>query len=498
LKKINWQRIKHEIAALFARALLRVMEQVHLLLHGRNRKGEQQRAGSTLTVWLAAALLTIMTLLAFCIPLRPTYSELELRDLAAFPSPTVETVLDGTFFSDISTWFADTFPFREQFVALSSRIESLHGFQSAMIHGDVETGDDIPTVPAVTDGSDASGTSQAPTDSSAPADPDASTGTTSEAPLPELPDLDDDATIEKTGALLQIDDAAYEYYNFKSDVATAYIQTIERAASKLAGKAKVYDLIAPSSIDICVPEKVRSELNTSSQKDALDYFYSSFSSRVTGINVYATLLEHSAAGEYLYFRTDHHWTALAAYYAYCQFADVAGCPKADLETDFTMHTFDGFLGSFYRDTNSSAMRSNPDTVYAYEPVDTNTINIHWPDGTATDYNIITDVSTWSASSKYSSAFIGGDEPYSMIENPNISDGSSILLVKESYGNCFAPFLVESYQYVYIADYRHYSKAESGTLADLVEREGIQNVLFLNTISSTRSSSLVTQLATFVG
>ena len=116
----------------------------------------------------------------------------------------------------------------------------------------------------------------------------------------------------------------------------------------------------------------------------------------------------------------------------------------------------------------------------------------------TPYTIITDVSTWGASSKYASGFIGGDNPLSVIENPNITDGSSIVLVKESYGNCFAPFLAESYQYVYVVDFRYYNDTQSGTLIDLVREKGIDDVLFLNSISTTRSEGLIGQLARFVG
>ena len=55
-----------------------------------------------------------------------------------------------------------------------------------------------------------------------------------------------------------------------------------------------------------------------------------------------------------------------------------------------------------------------------------------------NYNIITDVSDWNKSSKYS-AFIGGDNPYSQIHNPERTDGSSCVVIKESFGNAFVPF-----------------------------------------------------------
>ncbi|MCD7919548.1 MAG: hypothetical protein LUG45_05645 [Clostridiales bacterium] len=494
----------------------------------------KRQGGAHLTVWLAGIFLTVMTLLAFCIPLRPIYSELEQRNLATFPTPTVSTVLNGAFFTDVSAWFSDTFPLRERFTKLNNAMQSGFGIQSTQIHGTVQQGDEIPTV---SDGSSSgNGSSGAiaeeaqsstvqpeqsevssamepeQSDVSSAAEPEQTADSSQTAPeqqpdsatQPEeeesvtIPELDPDAKVETLGALLVIDDAAYEYYNFSTDRAKEYLSGINRAAEQLDGVANVYSMIVPSSMDICVPESVRSGINTSDQSRAIDYFYSSMNDSVTTVNVFDILLTHSAEGEYVYYRTDHHWTALGAYYAYCEFASAAGRPVADLEDDFEEHVFDGYLGSFYRETNSSAMKANPDTVYAYEPVDTNAITIHWQDSTVSDYSIITDVSDWAAISKYASAFIGGDNPYSVIENPNITDGSSILLVKESYGNCFAPFLVESYQYVYVVDFRYYSDTESGTLLDLVEEQEIQDVLFLNTISTTRADNLIQLLRQFIG
>ena len=468
-------------------------------LFGRGKDPEQKkRGGAHLTVWLAGIFLAAMAVIAFCVPLRPSYSEMEQRSLAAFPTPTVATVLNGAFFSDVGTWFSDTFPMREGLTKLSNAMQRCYGVQSTQIYGTVQQGDEIPTQSDAAASED-DGADPTPAEEQTPSEQPSDSAVQSEEKQDvTIPELDPDAKVETLGALLLIDDAAYEYYNFSSERAEDYIGGINRAAERLESIASVYSTIVPNSMDICVPESVRSGINTSDQSQAIEYFYSSMDDAVTTVNVFDTLLSHSAQGEYLYYRTDHHWTALGAYYAYCEFAAAAGRPVADLETDFEEHDFGDYLGSFYRETISSAMEKNPDTVYAYEPVDTNAITIHWEDGTVWDYTVISDVTDWSVTNKYASAFIGGDNPYSVIENPNIQDGSSILLVKESYGNCFAPFLVESYQYVYVVDFRYYSDTESGTLLELVQSQNIQDVLFLNTISTTRAENLIAQLRQFIG
>jgi hypothetical protein len=62
--------------------------------------------------------------------LRPNYSESEKRELTKFPTFTVSTFLSGEYTEQISTWFADTFPFREGLIALNDTVTSLKGFGS--------------------------------------------------------------------------------------------------------------------------------------------------------------------------------------------------------------------------------------------------------------------------------------------------------------------------------------------------------------------------------
>lgn len=162
-------------------------------------------------------------------------------------------------------------------------------------------------------------------------------------------------------------------------------------------------------------------------------------------------------------RTDHHWTALGAYYAYQDYCRARGTEPADLEKDFTAVEYPGFLGSFYSDSGKNAALAGGDTVTAYKPNDTNSLRFTASDGSSVQWMVVSDVSTWNASSKYS-CFIGGDNPWTVIENPNKTDGSTCIVVKESFGNAFVPFLVPDYQKVYVVDYRYISKVKSEKLA----------------------------------
>ena len=75
------------------------------------------------------------------------------------------------------------------------------------------------------------------------------------------------------------------------------------------------------------------------------------------------------------------------------------------------------------------------------------------------------------------------------------DGSSVLLVKESFGNALAPFLVDSFEYVYIVDYRYYTQM---TLSQLVTEKQIGTVLFVNNLVATSASARVNELLRFIG
>ncbi|MCD7734822.1 MAG: hypothetical protein LUH48_06820 [Clostridiales bacterium] len=472
--------------------------------------------------------LAVLTVLAMIYPLRPTYSEQERRNLTEFPEFSLSALADGSYFDDISTWFADTFPLRDTFLTLQNSVERLYGIQTHTITGEVTQGDEIPEVISSdsTGDEDSSGETALTTDdtqvdepeetetpdsdtpsedSEETADPgdaeaisndetDAATGEDEEELV--VPELDDDAEVEKLSAVLTIDNAGYEYYNFVLSYADEYTAAINSAAEQLEGISNVYSIIVPNSMGICVPEDVQEYANTSDQEAAIEYMNSCLSDQVTAIPVYHTLLKHYLEGEYLYFRTDHHWTALGAYRAYEKFAEAAGFTATPLE-DYTEHVYEGFLGTFYSDTNSEAMAETPDTVYAYEAPSTNNIHITNSEMTNWLYLVIANVDNSSAANKYGT-FIGGDNAYSYIENPNLDDGSAIMLIKESYGNAFAPFLIENYQYVYIIDYRYISQVDSRGIKEMCEDLNIQDVLFLNTISTTRAENLIQKLAAFVG
>lgn len=431
-----------------------------------------------IAVWIAAAVLAVLPVF------RQSYSEIEKRELKKLPKFSFSALVSGNYFDEIGIWFSDTFPFRDDFVALNTRITNTFGINTVQVHGEVEQSDEIPDI-----------TNSEPTqasDESVSSDTGAQEVVSSEevVVIPETPQ----PAVEQLGAMLIIDNAAYEYYNFNQATADAYVSTVNRAAAILDGKSRVYDMIIPTSMAITLPENFNGSTNSSDQKKAIDYMYSLMSPNVSKVDVYTSLLSHK--NEYIYFRTDHHWTALGAYYAYRELMGAKGAVPAELSA-FNEYRFDGYLGSFYAESGQKPSLGNtPDYVMAYEPRQTQYIHTYTKTGEI-DYHIVSDGNKLSAANKYLS-FVCGDHPFGIMTNPEINDGSSCLVIKESFGNAMVAYLTQNYQTVYVVDYRYINQVFPGTLRQFVDERGVQDVMFVNNISATRNSSLVNAMSAFVG
>ncbi|MBR5336681.1 MAG: hypothetical protein IK152_01725 [Lachnospiraceae bacterium] len=420
--------------------------------------------------------LALGAVIALIIPLHPTTSEIEKRDLAKFPSFSLTSFLDGTYFKDIDTWYSDTFPFRESLISANSALQSFNGIGSVQIHGTVKKGDEIPTdnegkiatlqeLPSVEESSSAEATTTTPS--------------SSEEENVNLP-------TQKLGPVFVAGNAGYELYSFGKEMSEQYAAVINYAADELDGIADVYDIIIPNSTGVVLPENIRKDIGTSDQKEAMSYIFSVMSSKVKKVNIYDVLKEHK--NEYIYFRTDHHWTQLGAYYAYTEYCKARGLTAKPIDF-YEKQEYPGFLGSFYADSGKAPeLAATPDTVEAYCPKATNDMVYVDKNGNEVKWNIVSDVSGWGTSTKYS-AFIGGDNPLVKIKNPELSDGSACVVIKESYGNAFVPFLVDHYENVYVLDYRYYK----GKLKDFVTENKVKDVIYINNIMATGTSLRINDL-----
>ena len=293
----------------------------------------------------------------------------------------------------------------------------------------------------------------------------------------------------QSGGVYVVGSAGYEMYNYVGSLAEKYQSTVNAVADSLSGVSQVYAMAIPLSSGITLPDELFSDIPGSDQAQAEKDILAGMGQNVKTIPLHDVMMSHRT--EYIYFRTDHHWTALGAYYAYVQFCTAKGITPHNL-SDYEVSQFPGFLGSFYNDGGKpDAMKNDPDTVNAYHPVSA-TASMKYGDNensTLTGGQVIFDESTASASLKYGT-FIMGDNPFTVIENPEVSNGESCIVVKESFGNAFVPFLVDHYQTVYVVDYRYYS----GSVTQLARDKGVKDVLFVNNLSAIHGSYQMGKLA----
>ena len=190
----------------------------------------------------------------------------------------------------------------------------------------------------------------------------------------------------------------------------------------------------------------------------------------------------------LYYKTDHHWTTDGAYIAYRKFAETMKWD--DRNTSYhRIPVSDSFSGTM---TASSGFRmSEKEPIYVYLPEESSE--------SAEKYTVNYVKEAEKTASLYCSeklnqrnqyeVFLGGNHPLVKICTTS-ETGRTLLVVKDSYANCFLPFLVEHYDKILVVDPRYYSDSLSG----LVNSEQVTDVLYLyNANTLAQDSSLVTVL-----
>jgi len=249
----------------------------------------------------------------------------------------------------------------------------------------------------------------------------------------------------------------------------------------------MYIVVAPQSGGVMLDSSILESFGASNENDAINYVDSLLNPGIHEVNPYPNLKAHNA--EYIYFRTDHHWTALGAYYAYQSFCVEKGMAYHDLDYYETVE-YPDFIGTLYSKSNKSAvLAENPDTVIGYIPKGTNRMHLRDTSGAEYDWDIVCDASQYSSNNKYL-AFGAGDNPFSCAHNPEITDGSACMVIKDSYGNAFIPFLIDHYEYVYWVDFR----STTNTISQMVEDYGVQDVIYCLSIYNGASSGACGLLA----
>lgn len=249
------------------------------------------------------------------------------------------------------------------------------------------------------------------------------------------------------------------------------------AINKFAGDndVPVYMMLVPTSAEF-YKNRLPSYYPNLDQRQFIDYVYKELDNSVTGIDVYPELSANSS--EYIYYRTDHHWTGYGAYIAYAAAARQMGYTPLSFSEYDIEHASSEFKGTFY----SKTLRNNipDDTMDFYHksfgelPV---RVEITKNFGVEPEvYDSMYFREYLDVKDKYAS-FLGPNSPIVTIKTNN--GGGKLLIIKDSYAHCYAPFLTENYSEITLLDMR-YIQMSYKSIIDVSEYD---QVLFLYNVSS---------------
>lgn len=166
------------------------------------------------------------------------------------------------------------------------------------------------------------------------------------------------------------------------------------------------------------------------------------------------------AGEPVFYRTDHHWTTLGAFYGANAVLEAMGKEPLS-QGDFIPETVtEDFNGTLY--STSGVHWLTPDTMEFW--VEDAGLGItSWRTG-APEPGVLYDRSYLEQKDKYS-AFLGGNQPLCVIRNEAAAGQGKLLLIRDSYSDALAPFLVQRFEEVHLLDARYYRAPASAYAAD---------------------------------
>lgn len=180
--------------------------------------------------------------------------------------------------------------------------------------------------------------------------------------------------------------------------------------------------------------------------------------------------EFAQNGQNYYYRTDHHWNREGAYAAYVLLCDALDKTPVPLE-DFLTHSVSGFSGST---VSRSALWLTPsETLYLYEPDIPVTVRFSDTEAVSSSLLFTEHIGKYD----WYPAFIDGNHPLTVIENGSFGGNETLVMVKDSFGNTLAPFLVPLYKNIILVDPRYYR----GSVSEVCAEYGADALVFCYSI-----------------
>ncbi|MEQ2456918.1 DHHW family protein [Flavonifractor hominis] len=209
-----------------------------------------------------------------------------------------------------------------------------------------------------------------------------------------------------------------------------------------------------------------------SQTDILDQ--AKAATGATWADLYTPLWAHK--DEDIFYRTDHHWTSLGAYYGYTGLAQALGFTPVSLDSYTETVRSTEFYGTVF---SSSGVRwVKPDTISTYVPDTGITVTEHTYDNKGNPVEkprALYDTSYLSVKDKYS-MFLGGNQSLGVVTTPN-TDQPKLLIIRDSYTDSLVPFLTAHYSEIHLIDLRYYKLS----IQDYIKANDIDQALVLYSV-----------------
>ena len=274
--------------------------------------------------------------------------------------------------------------------------------------------------------------------------------------------------VEEGGILLGKDHWMFTKLFTVDDATQKQLAKNVQAVSDFAAAhpGKVTFLLAPSA-SVIYPEELPTGAPMADENAMLDDIFTTVGQNASVLDLRPTFTADK--NEYLYFKTDHHWTPDGAYRAYQQFCTLKNLTPFDCNV-YTKITVPDFYGTHYSATRRWNAQADSFSYYDLP----NQMTVYKVNGEA-DYEPVKteglmNLAKLDTRDKYG-AFLDGNNGYSVIEG---NGTGSILVVKDSYANSFIPYLTANYAKIGVVDFRGLAYGLDST----IEKEGYDQILIL--------------------
>lgn len=231
------------------------------------------------------------------------------------------------------------------------------------------------------------------------------------------------------------------------------------------GKEHVAMMIVPTAVAM-LSEKLPKYARTFDQNRYIDYM----GERFTGTFVDVRDCFNARKDDYIYYKTDHHWTTKGAFLAYGEWADEMGYDVFPEEAFDVTKVSGDFLGTVYSKLNYAG---SADEMYLYKIKQDIRYDVDIDMG-AKKMDDLYEESWLEKKDKYS-VFLDGNHSIVTIDTiGGQEDGDTLLIIKDSYAHCFIPFVANHYDRVVVADMRYLKLP----MNQVIETYGVTDILVL--------------------